>query len=524
MSSCPTAQAPAGAPGRFVSYAESILDALAEDPLRVVLTGADGRETAAGPFRDGVHRMARELASRGVRRGGTVALLSGNRPEALAARYAANLLGARIVFLYEGMAPASLAGITASVEPAVLIVEPEAREAADELLSHVRPPTVLAFGPSPLGDDFLACAARRSAEPVPGAARPDDDWCIRHTGGTTGVPKGIRMAFAAYPLALARVVVGAGSPPRFLASSTLAHFAGMVADATLLCGGSVVLHRAFDPGEVLAAVERERITCLWLLPPLLHRLLDHPAAATTDLSSLRRITYGGSPASPARLLQAKELFGPVLYGGYGQSEAGHITELAPEEHTPDRLTAHATVGRPAPGVEIAVRDEDGNPVAPGRTGEVTVRSPQAMTGYWRQPELTAEVLRDGWVRTGDVGYLDDEGFLYLVDRLKDMIIVVGGHVYPTELEELLLTHPGVAACAVFGVPGCDGGEEVHAAVVPAPGGSVTTGSLREFVTARKGAMYAPSAVHVRSAIPLTPVGKPDKKLLRAAYAAPGRTA
>ncbi|GAA1934239.1 AMP-binding protein [Streptantibioticus ferralitis] len=511
--------APVKSPSGFVSYVESVLGALARDPQRVVFTTAEGRQVTAGPFRDSVYQLARELASRGIQRGSTVVLLSGNRPEVVAARYAANLLGARIVALYEGMSAETLAHIVQSVEAAVLLVEPQAQATAEELLSHTRPAAVLALGPSPLGDDLLASAARRDAQPLASAARSEDDWCIRHTGGTTGIPKGIRMAHAGYAHALGTLSFDAGTAPRFLACSPLAHLAGLITDSTLLAGGSVVLHRGFDPHEVLTAIERERITHLWLLPPLLYRILDHPQVTGTDRSSLHRISYGGCPASPARLRQAVERFGPVLHGVYGQSEAGGITQLLPEEHTPARLGGPVVpVGRALPDVEIAIRDAAGTALAPGRTGEVTVRSGQAMTGYWKQPELTAEVLRDGWVHTGDVGYLDDEGYLYLVDRLKDMIIVVGGHVYPTELEELLLTHPDVAACAVFGVRRQDATEEVHAAAVPRPGHTVTPELLRGYVCEHKGPMYTPSAIHVVDAIPLTPIGKPDKSWLKATYA------
>ncbi|MGW8374869.1 AMP-binding protein [Streptomyces sp. ODS28] len=504
--------------GAFESYVESILDVLSRDPHRTVLTAADGREIPAGDFRHDIHRYARELALRGVRRGTTVTLLSGNRPEVLAARYAANHIGARVVLLYQGMAPEALAHVVRSVDTGVLIVDPALHEYAEELLARVHPPKVLSLGPGPLGEDLLAHAARHRPEPVPGAARPEDDWCIRHTGGTTGIPKGVRMAHAPYKDVLAFGSVFAGEPPRFLACTTLAHVAGNIADATLLAGGSVVLHEEFDPGEVLAAVERERITHLWLLPPLLYRLLDEPAVRWTDLSSLQRITYGGCGASAARLRQAHEVFGPVLFGGYGQSEAGHVTVLGPHEHGDLPREGQAPAGKVIPGVEVVVRDETGADLPPGGTGEIHVRSGQAMSGYWKQPELTEAVLRDGWVRTGDVGYLDEQGYLYIVDRLKDMVIVVGGHVYTSELEDLLLTHPDIAHCAVFGVPAENGAEEVHAALVPAPGRKVDHEVLREFVARHKGPMYAPRTLHQLAEIPLTPVGKPDKKHLRTSLA------
>ncbi|EPH39750.1 AMP-binding protein [Streptomyces aurantiacus] len=503
----------------FRSYVEAILDVLADDPARSLITTADGRQITAGAFRDSVHRMARELAARGIGRGTTVSLLSRNRPEVLAARYAANLLGARLVFLYDGMAPGTLAHVAESVDTELLLLDPDLADAAERLLSHTRPPHVLSLGPGPYGEDLLALSARRDAGPVPSAARPDDDWCIRHTGGTTGVPKGVRMAHGPYKDVLAFGSVFAGEPPRFLAATTLAHVAGNIADATFMAGGSVVLQHSFDAAEVLAAVERERITHLWLLPPLLYRLLDHPALGTTDLSSILRISYGGCAASPSRLRQAHEVFGPVLFGGYGQSEVGHVTVIGPDDHKDMPQEGQATVGRVIPGVEVAIHGEDGTPLPAGRVGEIRVRSGQAMTGYWEQPELTAEVLREGWIHTGDMGHLDEEGFLYIADRLKDMIIVVGGHVYTHELEDLLHTHPAVAHCAVFGARGADAGEEVHVAAVPAAGQEIALDELRDFVTRHKGTMYAPARLHLLTEIPLTPVGKPDKKQIRATLGA-----
>ncbi|CAM5693297.1 2-succinylbenzoate--CoA ligase [Streptomyces tendae] len=305
-----------------------------------------------------------------------------------------------------------------------------------------------------------------------------------------------------------------GRRPHRVRPRQLMHLAGIFADTALLEGGSVVLRHDFDPGDVLATVERERITHTWLLPPLLYRLLDHPDVSDTDLSSLTRVSYGGTAAAPTRLRQAAELLGPVLYGLYGQAEAQLITETGPAEQELTGREGHPTVGRAVPGVEIVVQDTDGTVLAPGTPGEVLVRSPYAMHGYWKQPELTREVLRDGWVHTGDVGYLDEDGYLYIVDRIKEMIVVVGGHVYPAELEALLLHHPSVAQCTVFGSRDAESLEHVHAAVVPAPGHEPSLEEIRAFVTARKGRLYAPETLHLLPAIPLTTVGKPDRRRLR----------
>lgn len=495
------------------SYVDDLLDALARHPDRAALITQEGRHVPAGDVRDGVHRVAAELAALGIGREDTVTLLTGNGPDALVARYAANLLGARVVFLGHGLAAAAQAEIVDSVGTAILLVDPALRASAEALLLHTEVPLVRMLA------ELVTQAAARTPGPVAGGARPEDDWCIRHTGGTTGIPKGIRMAHGPYRGVLARSVAGlaAGERPRFLACTSLAHMAGIIADIALLAGGTVVLRDTFEPGDALATIEREHITDLWLLPPLLYELLDHPRLSRTDVATVRRIVYGGTPVAAGRLVQAQEAFGPVLHGSYGQTEAGCITELLPHEHRGGEVT----VGRAAPGVVIEIRDPAGTVLAAGATGEIHVRTPLMMSGYWQQPELTAEVLVDGWIRTGDIGYLDADGSLHLVDRLKEMVIVVGGHVYPAELEQLLLTHPDIAQCVAFGVRDPQGIEHVHVAVVPAgvPGpersARLVENTVREFVTSHKGALYAPEAVHVVDRVPLTDVGKPDKKRLRA---------
>ncbi|MFJ9777455.1 AMP-binding protein, partial [Kitasatospora sp. NPDC101157] len=345
---------------------------------------------------------------------------------------------------------------------------------------------------------------------------PDDDLGIRHTGGTTGIPKGILSLHGPYRDMFETALAGRPEeePPRLLAATSLAHLAGVLSDVTLQRGGSVVLQRSFDPGEVLAAIERERITDLWVLPPLIHQLLDHPAIGRTDLSSLRRLDYGGCAASPTRIREALKVFGPVLVSLYGMSEAQKIAFLTPAEHARFGDDGPLPVGRPFPDVEVEIRAADGTVLPAGEQGEVHVRSGTLMAGYWKQPELTAEVLRGGWLNTGDIGYFDADGYLYLADRLKDLIIVVGGHVYPTEVEDLLLTHPAIAQCAVFGVRDTQESEHVHVAVVPAQGQQPELEEVRAFVTANKGRIYAPEALHLVDAIPLTSVGKPDKKRLR----------
>nr|WP_242705239.1 MULTISPECIES: AMP-binding protein [Streptomyces] len=499
----------------FRSYAEQILDHLNDAPEREVLLHGE-RRVSAGEFRALVHRLARALKERGLGRGTTVSLLGGNLPEVIAVRYAAHLLGCRVNHLYNKLSAEAQVAIVRDVETRALIVDPRHADRAAEVTAQAPVASVLTLGPAPAGEDLLAAAAGLSDEPVPGEARPDDVCTIRHTGGTTGHPKGICTTFD--QVSDIRALQGE-HVRRQLVCTTVAHVGGMFTDLTLGAGGSVVLQEDFDPAAVLAAVERERVTDLFLLPPLLYRLMDHPDAATTDTSSLRSLVYGGCQASPARLADAVRRFGPVLLQFYGQSEVGGISMLMPDQHDPERRPELLrTAGQVLPHVEVEIRDESGRALPRGEHGEICVRSPHIMQGYWKQPELTAEVLRDGWLHTGDVGLLNDEGFLTVVDRLKDMIIVVGGHVYTSELEDLLNSHPRVLQSAVFGVRDADRMEQVHAVVVAGPDGGVGEAELRELVRRERGAMYEPASITLADALPLTEAGKPDKAELRRAAA------
>lgn len=506
----------------FTGYAEDLLQVLARHPDRPAVLTADRRPVSAGELSALIRRLTRALRSRGIGPGGTVSLLTGNTPLALAARYAVPLTGARLVYLYDVMPPKALAHIVADVDTCLLLVDASRHADLGPLLSLVDVPAVASLGPVAGCDDLVASAARPTPDAPGGHTDPHADWCIRHTSGTTGVPKALQVTHGQYKRCLNSLRVDAGDPPRFLVNTPLSHVAGLCADLALLQGGSVVLQRDFDAGATLDAVEREGVTHLWLLPPLLHQLLDHPSLPATDVSGVKRITYGGSPASAARLRRAAEVFGPVLHSWYGQSETLGLTEVRPEEHLLTGRHGQITVGRPMPEVELDIRDTHGSPLPAGRQGEIYARSPGMMRGYWKQPELTAGTMRDGWIRTGDIGYLDDNGYLFLVGRSSDLIKTLGGGIYPSEVEAVLLTHPAVAHCAVFGVADQDAAEHIHAAVVPAAGHRITPDEIRTHVTTHLTRQYAPGTIHFVPDIPRTTMGKPDKNKLREQLTRPRR--
>lgn len=497
----------------FRTEVEQILDTLTTDPGRDALVHQHRRITA-GELRELTHRLAWELHAQGIDRRRTVTLLTGNLPEAIAVRYAASLLGCRLNQLYNRLPASTQATMVRDVETHTFITDPRHAERAAEITAQAPVERVLVLGTAPTGTDLLALAARQPGDPFPCRARPQDVRTIRHSGGTTGHSKGICINYGQARPFGPDLPADSGGPPRLLVCTTIAHAAGLMTDKILRHGGSVVLLDDFDPATVLGAIERERITDLFLMPPLLYQLIDHPHAQRADISSLRRLTYGGCQASPSRLADAVRRLGPVLVQLYGQHEAGIVTALDAHDHDPARPERLRSVGKALPGCELIIRDTTGRSLPTGQVGEVCVRSDTLMQGYWKQPELTAAVLRDGWLHTGDIGYLDEDGYLTIVDRLKDLINTGGGHVYTSEVEDLLNSHPHVRESAVFGVPDADGVERVHAAVVPVPGSRLDTDHLRTLVREQRGILHEPARITVLATLPLTDAGKPDKKLLQ----------
>jgi fatty-acyl-CoA synthase len=305
---------------------------------------------------------------------------------------------------------------------------------------------------------------------------------------------------------------------RYLACAPISHAAGMLTTPTLVRGGTVILQRAFDPGKWLAAVAAERATLSLLVPTMIYAVLDHPALATTNLSSLQTVIYGASPMSPTRMAEALERIGPVFSQLYGQTECtGLATALWRAEHDRTDLHRLTSCGKPITGVRVTILDDSGQPVPDGQPGEICVQGPSIMLGYWKQPDLTKAALSDGWLRTGDIAVRDADGYFYIVDRKKDMIVSGGFNIFPREIEDVLTAHPAVSNVAVIAVPDDKWGEAVKALVVPKPGATVSAEEVIQLVRDKKGPVYAPKSVEFLDALPLTPVGKADKKTLRARY-------
>lgn len=471
---------------------------------------------------DNVLSLATVLREHGFRSGQTVGILAGNAVETVYLQLGLHLLGCRTAWVGAvSPRPYQIEYLRrAGVDAFVYQVDERAPVAA-ELVEAVRPPQVFCLGPGGLGADLLAA---RPAGPAPDPAEDTDEpQSFFQTTGTTGLSKLVhhRQSFYTALLAHAQRWLAEGRPVlRHLVISGFWHGSGQLAELMVLfTGGSVLLKNGFDPGDVLATIERERVTSTFISPAGLYELLNHPRLAQTDHSSLIMLNCGGSAASPARLAEAIDRFGPVLRIGYGLTEAPLITEFVGLDHDPDHPERLASCGRPYFDMRVEVRDPDGQVLPPGQVGEVWASGSLLMAGYWNEPELNRERLVDGWLRTGDLGRFDQDGYLYLVGRTADVIITGTGaiKVFAQAVEDVLTSHPQVRTAAVVGVPDPAMGEAVVAYVVPVADATVTGDELRELVSAKLRDVWAPKEVVFAPTLPLIGLGKVDKNALRERY-------
>ncbi|WP_132117652.1 AMP-binding protein [Actinocrispum wychmicini] len=488
------------------------------EPDRVAFITATG-EMSYEQLRRLIARIAFAMQDAGVKSGDGVAMVAPNRPEAFATLIAAMSLGARYTPLHPMGSLADHVAVCADAEITTIVAdwsrygEHAAALAADLELR----PQVLHIGGGSSSD---VLAGPDTDEPIPALARESDIGMLGYTGGTTGRPKGVMLPHRSLVTHLHLALAHWQLPTeiRFLGTTPLTHALAGVVPTVLHQGGSMVLAKGFNPVEFCEAVQRHRITATMLVPSMIYVLLDHLAEHPADLSSLQTILYGSAPMSPDRLEQALDVFGPVFVQFFGQSEAPNsVTALRKEDHDLGRPERLASCGKPHPTLDVAVLNDDDQPCGVGERGEVCVRGPLVMDGYWKQPEVTAETFRNGWLHTGDVGYFDADNFLYLTDRKKDLVISGGFNVYPREVEDAMATHPAVAGAAVIGVPDPKWGEAVMAFVVRTPGATVTPEELIAHVRELKGPVHAPKRLEFMDALPLTGLGKIDKKQLRARF-------
>src|SRR5215470_345416 len=355
-------------------------------------------------------------------------------------------------------------------------------------------------------------------EPGGAAELVDDLAILAGTGGTTGLPKGVMLTSRNLETMTAMTLVGYpfNGRPNYLALAPLTHAAGVLCFPVMSRGGRIVVMPKPDVGAFLALIERERITHTFLPPTLIYMLLGHEAVGSTDFSSLQCFWYGAAPMSTARLEEALRVIGPMAQL-FGQTEAPMMVSMLPpsEHYNADGTVATkrlASAGRPAPLVTVGIMDEEGRLLPAGERGEIVVRGSLVMTGYYKNPSATEEASRFGWHHTGDVGYLDEDGYLYIVDRLKDMIITGGFNVFSAEVEQALMQHPAVRDCAVVGLPDEKWGERVTAVIEPSA--EVRPDELVAFVKARIGSVKAPKQLELWQELPRSRLGKVLKADIR----------
>ncbi len=504
------------------SLGDVVISALRRHPERIAFR-QDGVQISYRQTEDALLRWVTLFHQLGLRPGEGVGLLSPNRPEAWLAQVAPSLAGGRYTALHPLGSLEDHLHACNEAELRFVLVDPAYAERAGQLAEKSGAvEAVFTFGPSDVGRDFLRMAAEvtPSGRLERGPQAPEDICYLLYTGGTTGVPKAAMLPNRAVVAMAYGTALGWDLPRRstYLAVAPISHAAGMLITPTLMQGGTVVLQRRFDPAAWLAGVATEQASLSLLVPTMIYALLDHPDLERTDLSSLETIMYGASPISPTRLAEALQRIGPVFCQLYGQTEAaGQGTSLWRDQHHPSDLHRLTSCGTVMPFNRAVILDDEGQPVPDGSPGEICLQGPSIMQGYWKQPELTASTLAGGWLHTGDVGIRDGDGLFYIVDRKKDMIVSGGFNVFPREIEDVLAGHPAVSMAAVIGVPDERWGEAVKALVVLRPEARVKAEELIALVREKKGRVYAPKSVDFVDSLPTTPVGKADKKVLRARY-------
>ena len=485
----------------------------------------DGIETSYAQALDLAKRIAAALADSGFGPGDHAAVLSPNDPVAFTAAF--GIFGAGMAYVPANPAnpAAAIASALNLVDVRVLFYHSAMAAVVDEIRNSLPKVTLfVALGAPCSGDaaldQFIAGHDAQAPRALPALT---DAAFVGQTGGTTGEPKGVlishRAVFAFVEKYLAEMPYPA---PVLLAATPLTHAAGMLAMPIVAQGGTIVMMARPDLPRFLDLIAERHVTTTFLPPTVIYRLIELPGADTRDFSSLRHFIYGAAPMSVSRLKQAIGLFGPVMAQSYGQTECHtFVTFMRPEDHFTDGRLADdgrlSACGRPSIGTRVVIKDEDGAILTDGVPGEICVQSDLAMSGYYRNEAATAEVLRDGFIHTGDIGFIDGDGFLHIVDRKKDLIITGGFNVYPAEVEQVVNSHPAVSDCGVIGLPDDDWGEAVTAVVEIKPGQSLSAEELLEYCRPKLGGVKSPKHVIFTPELPRSAVGKVLRKEIRSQF-------
>jgi fatty-acyl-CoA synthase len=496
------------------------LRALARYPQRTAFAWPGGSLTYQGAT-DLIGRMQAVFMRLNLAPGTRIAFLTANRADTWCAGVAAQLARLALTWLHPlGSLDDQLFQLEDS-EAEVLVVDAAAfRDRGGDLAARARGVRhVFTMGSANYGLDLLQAVEQAGHASALNLASADDISTLNYTGGTTGKSKGALRyhrengGFASAILADFEIPEAA----RYLTVAPISHVAGTKVLPTLMRGGTVHMLKGFDPEAVLNTIEREKINFTLLVPTMIYVLLDHPVLGKTDLSSLELVLYGASAMSPSRLVEGIERIGPVFSQLYGQTECYPVSVLRKADHDPKAPELLLSCGFPIAACEVKILDDNDQEVATGEAGEICVRASHVMAEYWKRPDITAETLKNGWLHTGDIARQDERGYMFILDRKKDMIVSGGFNIFPREVEDVLTQHADVAMCAVVGVPDDKWGEAVTAVVVAREGASPNPDELINMVKARKGSAHAPKQIQFVKELPMTGVGKVDKKVLKARF-------
>jgi len=504
----------------FPVVGEQTLRALARYPSRTAFSWPGGTMTYRAAT-DLIGRMQGVFAKLGFAPGTRVAFLTANRADAWCAGAAAQLSRLATTFLHPlGSLDDQLFQLEDS-EADMLIVDAAAfRDRGGDLAAKAKGlKMVYTLGAANYGADLLQAVETAGSATARCFAGPDDLSTLSYTGGTTGRSKGALRYHHQLSGFAGAILADFEIPemPRYLTVAPISHVAGTKVLPTLMRGGTVHMLKGFDPEAVLKTIEREKINFTLFVPTMIYVLLDHPALDKTDLSSLELLLYGASAMSPSRLVEGIERIGPVFSQLYGQTECYPVSVLRKKDHDPKTPEMFLSCGFPIAACQVKVLDDSDQEVATGEAGEICVRASHVMAEYWKRPDITAETLKNGWLHTGDIARKDERGYMFILDRKKDMIVSGGFNIFPREVEDVLTQHADVAMCAVVGIPDDKWGEAVTAVVVAREGAKPDPDELINLVKARKGSAHAPKQIQFVTELPMTGVGKVDKKVLKARF-------
>ena len=487
----------------------------------------EGRNASFAEFDRRTDQVAAALLAASFVAGDRIAYVGKNTDIYFEMLFGAMKMGAVMVPVNWRLAAPEIAGIIDDAQARLILVGPEfITTVADLLPGLAAAPLVLAAEDAAASwPDFAEW--RDAHRPTPPAHRitPDDVAVQLYTSGTTGRPKGVMLMHRNFTHSMAANESAGLSWNTWapgdaaIQAMPVSHISGT--GWAFLCvhhGAACHIQRQFDIEQTFDMIDRYRINKIFLVPAALQFLVRHPRAAATDFSSIHEMGYGASPIPLALLREAMSVLGCGFVQFYGMTETtGTIVALSPEDHSPDGTARMRAAGKPLPWVEVRVVDSAGEEVARGTVGEIATRSAANMLGYWNRPEETAKTIRDGWLYTGDAGFMDEDGYLFIHDRVKDMIISGGENVYPAEVENALADHPAISEVAVIGIPDEKWGEAVKAVVVLRPDMALDESELIAWCRERIAAFKTPKSVDFAASLPRNASGKLLKRELRAAY-------